>query len=195
MRATLPKNSTDAGRNEEGGMAPLPAEDAVTGAAQWRCRAAEMLDKAMARVMAGREPDSAALQDNAALAAAIADAFLAEHPLQEAKRRLLALLAALRSNSELGKDILAGGAAGAAALARQDTEGWASAKLLAQREAWRQEALREASFRGGQTSVCPVCGGVAILECGQSSDFKMAKQYAHYTCTEPACGKVTHIKQ
>lgn len=129
------------------------------------------------------------------LAAAITEAFLKEHGPTAAKPRLLSLLKALRANATLRASVLEKGLGSASTLAGQDPQEWASTELQSRRLQWSIEALKEACPTGGQVSTCPDCGGRAILQCGQSADFKKAKQYAHYTCMEERCGKVTHIKE
>merc|ERR1712110_805272 len=103
--------------------------------------------------------------------------------------------AALRRDVEFRRALVAQGPAGTAALAQQDPKEWVSAEVQVRRRHWASEAMREACPFEGQVGTCPECGGRAIVECGQSADFKKAKQYAHYTCMEERCGKVTHIKE
>lgn len=129
------------------------------------------------------------------LAAAITDAFIGEYGATASKPRLMSLLKALRGNELLRNTVLEQGVDGVAALARQDPQEWASADLQLRRQQWTRESLKAACPTGGQVSICPECGGRAIVECGQSADFKKAKQYAHYTCMEEKCGKITHIKE
>jgi len=130
------------------------------------------------------------------IAAAVAKAFLLVYPDGSmAKRRMLALTAALRANASLRKTVLDAGVEGAEALAKQEPHEWAHEDLKSRRLQWAQESLRAACPSGGEIGTCPECGGRAVVECGQSADFKKAKQYAHYTCLEEHCGKISHIKE
>eukprot|EP00747_Dinoflagellata_sp_TGD_P029638 gnl/TRDRNA2_/TRDRNA2_134035_c0_seq1.p1 gnl/TRDRNA2_/TRDRNA2_134035_c0~~gnl/TRDRNA2_/TRDRNA2_134035_c0_seq1.p1 ORF type:complete len:388 (-),score=58.52 gnl/TRDRNA2_/TRDRNA2_134035_c0_seq1:42-1205(-) len=128
------------------------------------------------------------------LASAVAEAFVFAHGI-EARPRLLALHAALRKNLAFRNAVVEAGTEGLPALAEQDPREWACQELKAKRAKWAQEAFDETKIPIGRVSVCPECGGRAVVECGQSSDFKMAKQYAHYSCMEERCGKVVHVKQ
>eukprot|EP00930_Biecheleria_cincta_P091472 TRINITY_DN81050_c0_g1_i1.p1 TRINITY_DN81050_c0_g1~~TRINITY_DN81050_c0_g1_i1.p1 ORF type:complete len:355 (-),score=75.90 TRINITY_DN81050_c0_g1_i1:21-1085(-) len=141
---------------------------------------------------------SAALGDSAdasSTATALATAFLAR---EDAKQRLLALGAALRNNPELSKTVLAAGPEGAPALARQDPREWAGAEMQAKRQRWAKESLQEAQVPLGQMATCPECGGRAFVNTGRAGSgraARLSKQYAHFTCTEKTCGKVTHVQE
>eukprot|EP00913_Durusdinium_trenchii_P031611 g29601.t1 len=61
-----------------------------------------------------------------------------------------------------------------------------------------QEALREAKVPSGHMAVCPECGGKAFVNTGRAGSgraARLSKQYAHFKCTEKACGKETHIQE
>lgn len=132
------------------------------------------------------------------MAVAAADAFVEAHGGAVARQRLLALAAALRSNAELRDELIAAEPQVLREIARQDPREWVSAGLRAKRRQWAKEALAEARQPGNVISVCPECGGRAAVECGRAGSGRSArisKQYAHYTCLEDRCGKVTHIQE
>jgi len=115
-----------------------------------------------------------------------------------ARRRLLALSAALKSNEALRKDILAAGSSGALAIARQDPREWACSDLQAKRQRWALESMQEAKMPSGQMARCPECGGKAFVNTGRAGSgraARLSKQYAHFKCTEPHCGKETHLQE
>lgn len=141
---------------------------------------------------------SVALGDSAEArrtATALAAAFLSR---EDAKQRLLALGAALRNNPDLCKTVLAAGPDGAIALAQQDPREWAGAEMQAKRQRWAKESLQAAQVPCGQMATCPECGGRAFVNTGRAGSgraARLSKQYAHFTCTEKACGKVTHVQE
>ncbi|CAE8636188.1 unnamed protein product, partial [Polarella glacialis] len=127
----------------------------------------------------------------------VATAFLAAHG-GAARRQLLALGAALRGNEKLRESVLNLGPKETAALARQDPREWAGSKLQAQRLRWAEEALRESQVPVGTVAICPECGGRALVDTGRAGSgraARLSKQYAHFTCQEEQCGKVTHVKE
>ncbi|CAK9029217.1 Lactoylglutathione lyase (Aldoketomutase) (Glyoxalase I) (Glx I) (Ketone-aldehyde mutase) (Methylglyoxalase) (S-D-lactoylglutathione methylglyoxal lyase) [Durusdinium trenchii] len=114
------------------------------------------------------------------------------------RHRLMALATALKSNEALRDSIRQAGPQGAAALAQQDPRDWANGELQAKRRRWMQEALREAKVPSGHMAVCPECGGKAFVNTGRAGSgraARLSKQYAHFKCTEKACGKETHIQE
>eukprot|EP00931_Biecheleriopsis_adriatica_P069728 TRINITY_DN43529_c0_g1_i1.p1 TRINITY_DN43529_c0_g1~~TRINITY_DN43529_c0_g1_i1.p1 ORF type:complete len:337 (+),score=93.94 TRINITY_DN43529_c0_g1_i1:124-1134(+) len=131
-------------------------------------------------------------------AAALVAAMVAAHGARAARSRLLSLGAALRGNEEFRAGVLSAGPAGAVAVARQDPREWAGSELQAKRQQWAQESLKEAQVPKGQMAVCPECGGRAFVNTGRAGSgraARLSKQYAHFTCTERHCGKVTHIQE
>eukprot|EP00933_Yihiella_yeosuensis_P079968 TRINITY_DN93387_c0_g1_i1.p1 TRINITY_DN93387_c0_g1~~TRINITY_DN93387_c0_g1_i1.p1 ORF type:complete len:425 (+),score=119.86 TRINITY_DN93387_c0_g1_i1:97-1371(+) len=132
-----------------------------------------------------------------ATATALAAAFVAVHGAA-ARRPLLALGAALRSNKELRAAILTAGPKGAVARARQDPREWAGSDVRALRHKWAKESLAEVQVPKGQMAICPECGGQALVNTGRAGSgraARLSKQYAHYSCTEKECGKVTHVQE
>lgn len=131
------------------------------------------------------------------IALTLAKAFFALHG-GGARRRLLALSASLKSNEALRKDILAAGPPGALAIAQQDPREWACSAVQAKRQRWALESLQEAKMPSGQMARCPECGGKAFVNTGRAGSgraARLSKQYAHFKCTEPHCGKETHLQE
>mmetsp|Transcript_32247 Transcript_32247/g.74434 ORF Transcript_32247/g.74434 Transcript_32247/m.74434 type:complete len:315 (+) Transcript_32247:1-945(+) len=161
-----------------------------------------LLEKATA-LLSGllRRPASGSAEKTDAKAAdaaeALAKAFLVVHGAG-ARRRVLALSAALKNNEALRAEIIAGGPDAAAAVAKQDPREWACSTLQAKRQRWTEESLKEAQVPSGQMARCPECGGKAFVNTGRAGSgraARLSKQYAHFLCTEVNCGKETHIQE
>merc|ERR1711924_251358 len=127
------------------------------------------------------------------LASDLVEAFIKKHGV-DARGRLRALRAALRSNADFAARVQSVCSSVVEKLVEEDPQTWANANIKAQRERWSLEnfAMVTKSMPGTERP-CPACGGKAIMQTGTCAGYKISKEYVHYKCTENECGKESHF--